>query len=61
MRRVVEGFAQLPDCAVQPDLEIHERVGRPERAAEVIAAHDLAGLTEQQLQDLERLLGETDL
>ena len=45
LSRIVERFAQPADRAVQPDLEIHERLGIPERALKLFSRHHLAGPT----------------
>src|SRR5215471_18833899 len=61
LSRLVQRFAQLPDGAVQPCIEIDERVGTPQPFAKFLTRHDVAGTIEQQTEDLEGLISETNL
>ena len=42
-------------------VEIHERVGGPQLAAELLASDDLLGMDEEHLQDSQRLILKPDL
>ena len=51
----------LPDRVVESRIEVHEGAGGPESLVQLLARHHLARAVQQQLQDLERLLGKPDL
>ena len=57
---VVQRFAQLADGAVQPDLEVDERVRGPEHASELVARDHFTGTAQQFFEDLEGLIGQPD-
>src|SRR2546428_766632 len=59
--RVAQGFAQLSHGAVQSDIEIDERVGRPELLLQLLARHHSSGALEQQPQNLKGLVRKPDL
>ena len=51
--RIGERFAQLPDGAVQADIEIDKRLGRPQSLPELLARDYVSGTPQQQTQNLE--------
>jgi hypothetical protein len=55
LSRVAERFAQLPDCVVQSDIEIDERLGRPEMLPELLARDDFTWTGQQEPQNLKGL------
>ena len=58
---VLERFPQLSDRAIQPNIEVDERVCFPQGPPELVARHDVAGTRQQHHQDLKRLMRKTDL
>jgi hypothetical protein len=56
LRGVAEGLTDFVDRFVEPVIEIHERVGGPERFLNLLASYDLAGVLKQHRQDLKGLL-----
>jgi hypothetical protein len=58
--RIAQRVAQLLDGAVQPGIEIDERIGRPESPSHLVARDGFAGAFDQQQQNLQGLLGELD-
>ena len=56
--RVAQGIAQALDRRIQPALEVHIGVGRPKPLAQLVARDQLAGVLEQEGQNLQRLVRE---
>src|SRR5262249_53153938 len=53
--RVAECLTDLVDRLVEPVIEVHESVCRPESCLKFLASYDLAGMLEQHHKDLEGL------
>src|SRR5258708_37782063 len=53
--RVAERLAQSGDSTVQPMVEVHKRVGRPEALAQLVARDHFPGSLQEQRQHTERL------
>lgn len=60
VRGIAEGLAQPAHGVVEAGVEVHERVGRPQALAQLLAGDHLAGAGQQQGQDAERLILEVD-
>src|SRR4051812_3045335 len=54
-RRVAERFPNPRDRVVQAVVEVHERIGGPDFRSQLLARHQLAGVSEQRGKDLQRL------
>jgi hypothetical protein len=59
-RRVAEGFAKAGDGAVQAMIEIDEGVGRPNPLPQLFLGHYLAGVFDEDCENLERLFLQLD-
>jgi len=59
-RRVPECLPQLVDGGIEAVIEVDERVGRPQRLAELLPGHDLVGPRQERDEDPERPLLEAD-
>ena len=55
LSRVAEGLADFVDDFVEPVVEIHEGISRPELFLQFLACHDLAGMLKQCRKYLEWL------
>ena len=60
-RGVAQRFAQLPHRAIEGQIEVDERVGGPEPLPQLLARDDVAGMFQEQLQNLKRLIGQPNL
>jgi len=59
--RVAQSLSQFPHGAVQPHLEIDERLRGPQELAKLVARDQFAGALQERSEDLKGLVGKTDL
>ena len=60
VRGIAQHLTDLADAEVQSLLEVHERVAAPHVIADLVARHDFAAATGEELEHLERLRSQLD-